>query len=63
MSVFWGEGILKMNLLPFVFLRGVSLLTRDGGGTQLSAAQNKMTYFRHWGQWDPDAHPHVLGRV
>lgn len=52
-----------MNLLPFVFLRGVSLLTRDGGGTQLSAAQNKMTYFRHWGQWDPDAHPHVLGRV
>ena len=50
-----------MNFLPFVFLRS-SHYSHWGGGTQLSSAWDKMTYFRHWGPWDSDTHPHVLGQ-
>lgn len=56
-------GNIEDESLTLCIFKGRVITHTGWGGTQLSAAQDKMTYFRHWGQWDPDDHPHVLGRV
>lgn len=57
----YSEGNIDDEFLALCLFKEQPLLTL-GGGTQLSSAWDKMTYFRHWGPWDSDTHPHVLGQ-